>query len=84
MVVVRENERYLVTYFDLRIDSFHILSLFKDAFGYLFGALYLIIKTNLSPPSIHPLLMVVILKSSRGKNCQFDKYYYLSYILIHM
>ena len=71
MVAVRYNFQYLVTHGDSYPYSLQILSCIKYAFEYTFGACYLFVIANLSPPSLHPLIMVVVVKPTRGQNCLF-------------
>ena len=44
----------------------HILSLIKENVGYLFGACWLFVTANISPPSLHPLLLIVLMKPYWG------------------
>ena len=48
-----------------------------------FGACWLFVIANLSPPSLHPLLMVVIVKSSGGENCWFERHHSAADVLMN-
>ena len=54
--------QYLVIHGELHQDILLILSLIKYAFEYLFSACWLFVIANISPPSLHPLLKVDIVK----------------------
>ena len=80
---MRENGQYLVTHIKSYLDSLHIIFLIKYAFEYLFSALLLCVIANPSPPSLCPLLMVVLVKPSGGPNCRFERHHYTDNILIN-
>ena len=75
-VVVRENGKWLVTNRESHTDSLHIISFIKYIYEYIFGACKLFGISNISPPSLHPFVMVVILKPAEGKNCRFKRHQY--------
>ena len=60
------NRLYLVNHDYSHPDSLHISSLNKYSFEYLFGACLLFVMANISPQSLHSLLMVSRMKPSRG------------------
>ena len=71
-MVVGENGQYIATYDESHPYILHVLSSIKDIFESLFGACLLFAVTNLFLPSIHTLLMVVIMKPSGGGYFWFD------------
>ena len=72
-VVVRDKNRYLINHVESNPDILLILSMIKYDFEYLFGSYSLFVIDNISPPSLHPLLMFVIVKSSAGRFSCFDR-----------
>ena len=79
--MVRYNRCYIVTRGDLCIDSLHILYLIKDTFEYLFGACQLFVTSYLSPLSLYPLVLVVVMKTSGGVKYQFERHKSSAYFL---
>ena len=67
-MVVRDNMQYIITNGELHLYIIYILYLIKYSFEYLFGAFLIFVIANLLPPSLHPLLMIVIMKPPGGKS----------------
>ena len=82
-MVVRDNGKCLVTNSEYYTDSFKIIYLIKYTFEYLFGACKLFVISNLLLPSLHSLVMVVIVKPSEVKNGRFKRHQYAADVLMH-
>ena len=72
-MIVRDNGLYLVILGDFCPDSFRILSSIKYTFKSLFGAFWLFAIANIFPLSLHPLIMVVVVKPSGEQTFYFER-----------
>ena len=82
-VVVIYNWWYILTHGKYHPYSLHILSSINYTFEYIFGACWLFVIDNLLLLFIHTLLMVVIVKPSKRKNCRFHRHHSAENVLMN-
>ena len=81
-VAVIDKGQYIITHENYYPYSLNILSSIKYTFEFIFGACWLFVIANLLPPSLHSLLVVVIMKPSVGGIYRFKRHHNTSDVLM--